>query len=127
MWKSVEREEVPPGQLRCTFVLKPLVADLEEILAWSEMATKVDKLITKNLSFSEMDLHVYRDPQMWVVRDRRDFYRFVSTGLRPRTGFSGLTCDGIGHGRLALHLLFPIQSYDEFTFRNEITTHEWWQ
>ncbi|ETI46122.1 hypothetical protein F441_23079 [Phytophthora nicotianae CJ01A1] len=62
LWKSDKHKEVPAGQLRCTFVLNPLVADLEEITTWPEMATKVGKLITKSLCFSEIEMRVHRDP-----------------------------------------------------------------
>ncbi|ETO73781.1 hypothetical protein F444_10320 [Phytophthora nicotianae P1976] len=36
--------------------------DLEQITTWPEMATKVGKLITKSLCFSEIEMRVHRDP-----------------------------------------------------------------
>jgi hypothetical protein len=43
---SAEQESVPPGQLRCTFKLKPLVADFDDIMILNDMATKVGKVMT---------------------------------------------------------------------------------
>ncbi|KAE9096233.1 hypothetical protein PF005_g16730 [Phytophthora fragariae] len=60
MRKSFETLEVPHGELRCTFVLKPLVADLEDVMTWMEMATKVGKLMTRGLCFSEVSLRAER-------------------------------------------------------------------
>jgi hypothetical protein len=61
MWSSVGQEAVPSGLLRCTFVLNPVVADLEEIMGWEEMATKVGKLMSMGLCFSGMRLRALRD------------------------------------------------------------------
>ncbi|KAE9200514.1 hypothetical protein PF004_g18977 [Phytophthora fragariae] len=56
MWQRLEQQQVSVGELRCTFVLKPMIADLDGIMDWPEMAKRVGKLMSKSMWFSEVKL-----------------------------------------------------------------------
>lgn len=51
MWGGLEQQEVQSGALRCTFVLKSMIADLDGIMGWLK---RVGKLMGNKLCFSEV-------------------------------------------------------------------------
>lgn len=46
LWQRLEKQDVPCGEMRCTFVLKPMIADLEEMTQWPKIAKRFGKLIS---------------------------------------------------------------------------------
>ncbi|EGZ17064.1 hypothetical protein PHYSODRAFT_300253 [Phytophthora sojae] len=95
MWKSVEPREVRSEQLRCMFVLKPLVADLEDVMTWPAMVTKMGKMMTRNLCFSEVSL--------CAERHLRDF----GSELESRKVFGQLMAHLFGSTRRSREVTYP--------------------
>ncbi|KAG6958905.1 hypothetical protein JG688_00010319 [Phytophthora aleatoria] len=60
---SLENQPVDSGQLRCTFVLEPMIGDLGGLGCGPEIAETMAKFVGENVWFSQVSMRAEMDPQ----------------------------------------------------------------
>ncbi|KAG2805649.1 hypothetical protein PC116_g15055 [Phytophthora cactorum] len=60
---SLENQPVDSGQLRCTFVLEPMIGDLGGLGCGTEIAETMAKFVGENVWFSQVSMRAEMDPQ----------------------------------------------------------------
>jgi hypothetical protein len=68
---SLENQPVEPGQLRCTFMLEPVLGDLRELGCGPEIAETMAKFIGENVRFSRLVVKAECDKRMTPMSFRQ--------------------------------------------------------
>ncbi|POM76315.1 Hypothetical protein PHPALM_6457 [Phytophthora palmivora] len=75
---SLENQPVESGQLRCTFLLEPMLADLRELGCGPEIAETMAKFVGENVWFSQLSVRAEMDQQRQVRATPMSFRQMMA-------------------------------------------------